>query len=261
MPRGSGAMLAEMQSAMRRAILDGEEAALLPAIEGRGLPPERRLAVYRNNTFGSLVGVLAAAYPALERLLGEGNFRLLARAYIKAHPPRRPQLLSYGGELADFLRAFEHTRNDVFFSDLARLEWARNESLFAADAPILTAQGLQGVAVDSLGSLRLPLHPATRLVSSDYAIARLWEAEALGPGVAHGAQSVLVTRSGDGAVLHRETSEGDAALVEAFAAGHTLDEAAAAAFAAEPDFDLQTALADHLSRATFAQPQLPARSA
>ena len=136
-----------------------------------------------------------------------------------------------------------------------RLEWARNESLFAADAPILTAQSLQGLTLESLGSLRLPLHPATRLIESDYAIATLWEAEALTRGVALGAERVLVTRSGEGALLQRRAGPGDAAMLRAFGAGATLDEAAEAGFAAAPDFDLQAALADHLARATFAQPE------
>lgn len=254
-------MLAELQAAMRRAVLDGEVGDTIEsAIDSRGLSAQSRIAVHRNNSFASLTGVLAAAYPALQRLLGKSNFKLLARAYIKAHPPRRPQLLSYGDEMARFLSVFEHTRMDAFFADLARLEWARNESLFAADAPILTAQELQRLPVETLGGLRLELHPATRLICSDYAIARLWEAQRLERGVAHGAQSVLVTRSGEGAVQQRPASAGDVALIQVFAAGLTLDEAAAAAFEAEPEFDLQAALADHLARATFAQSGPPAGS-
>lgn len=248
-------MLAELQGALRQAILHGDESAARAEIEDNGISASERLDVYRNNTFASLTAVLAAAYPALQRLLGEGNFRLLARAFIAAHPPRRPQLLSYGGAMADFLRVFEHTRDDVFFAELARLEWARNESLFAADAPILTAQSLQGIAMERFGALRLPLHPATRLVESDYAIARLWEAETLSQGVALGAESVLVTRNGEGAILQRRASAGDAALLTAFAGGLTLDESAEAAFQAEPGFDLQAALADHLARATCTQPE------
>lgn len=249
-------MLADMQSAFRRAVLQGEDAEALASIQPRGIAAAQRLAVYRNNTFGSLIGVLAAAYPALQRLLSADNFRILARAYVAAHPPQRPQLLSYGGGMADFLGNFKHTQDDVFFADLARLEWARNEALFAADAPILTAQSLQDLPADNLGALKLPLHPATRLIESDYAIFRLWQAEKLGPGVAAGAETVLVTRSADGAILQRLATPGDSALLLAFATDASLDEAAEAAFAAEPAFDLQAALADHLARATFAQPQL-----
>ncbi|MEX0922636.1 MAG: DNA-binding domain-containing protein [Rhodovibrionaceae bacterium] len=251
-------MLAELQNAFRRAVLQGEDTEALRAIEARGIAPAERLAVYRNNSFGSLTGVLAAAYPALQRLLSADNFRILARAYIAAHPPRLPQLLSYGGEMAEFLGVFTHTKGDVFFAELARLEWARNETLFAADAPILTAQSLQGLPPESFGGLRLPLHPATRLIESDYAIFRLWQAEKLGPGVALGAETVLVTRSAEGAILQRLAPPGDAALLLALAAGMTLDEAAEAAFAEEAGFDLQAALADHLARATFTRPELPA---
>ncbi|WP_119168750.1 HvfC/BufC N-terminal domain-containing protein [Algihabitans albus] len=251
-------MLAEMQGAFRRALLQGDEAAALSGIAEGGLPPRLRLSVYRNNALGSLSGVLAAAYPALERLLGKDNFRLLARAFVAAHPPNRPHLSSYGAELPAFLATFPPTAGYPFLPDLGRLEWARNETLFAADAPALTGRNLEGLAPERLSGLRLPWHPATRLIESAYAIERLWLADALGRGVAAGAQSVLVTRSAEGAVLQRRIGQGDVALLRAFASGEDLTAAAVAAFAAQPDFDLQAALADHLTQATFTEPKEPA---
>jgi hypothetical protein len=246
-------MLAELQRAMRAALLDGDSAAAARAVaETGGISPDGRLAVHRNTVQVSLAGVLAAAYPALERLLGAGNFRLLARAFVAAHPPRRAHLSSYGGALPDFLRAFPHTAGYPFLPDLARLEWARNEALFAADAPALSGRSFEGVPMERLASLCLRPHPATRLVESAYAIHRLWQAEALGPGVAAGAEAVLITRSPEGRVLQRPASPGDAALIRAFSAGAPLAEAAEAALSAEPGFDLQAGLADHLTRASFA---------
>ncbi|MGP1254729.1 MAG: HvfC/BufC family peptide modification chaperone [Kiloniellales bacterium] len=247
-------MLAEMQGAFRRAVLHGEEAAALAGIAESDLPANLRLSVYRNNALGSLAGVLAAAYPALERLLSTDNFRVLARAFVAAHPPRRPHLSSYGAELPAFLSVFPHTTDYLFLPDLARLEWARNEALFAAEAPILTGRSLKGLPPEQLSGQKLRWHPATRLIESPYAIERLWQAEQLGPGVAAGAQSVLVTRSAEGAVLQRLASPGDVALLQAFAAEGDLTAAAEAALAAEPELDLQAVLADHLTRATFTLP-------
>jgi hypothetical protein len=247
-------MLADLQRRFRHAVLTGELAEAAAFVAPDDLAPERRVAVHRNTVEASLAGVLAAAYPALERLLTPDNFRLLARAFMAAHPPRRAHLSSYGGEMAGFLAGFPHTAGYTFLPDLARLEWARNEALFAADAPALSGHGLEGVPLERLAALALPPHPATRLVESAFAIQRLWEAPKLGPGVAAGAQSVLVTRSEAGAVQQRLATPGDAALLRAFAAGAPLAEAAEAALAAEADFDLQGALADHLRRATFTLP-------
>ncbi len=248
-------MLAEMQRSFRRAVLTGELAEAAAFLADGPLPPERCVAVHRNTVQASLTSVLAAAYPALERLLTPENFKLLARAFVAAHPPRRAHLSSYGAEMADFLAVFPHTSGYAFLPDLARLEWARNVALFATDAEILSGRSLEGVPLEHLGLLALPLHPATRLVESAFAIQRLWEAERLGRGVAAGAQSVLVTRSAEGAILQRPCSAGDAALLRACAAGAPLAEAAEAALAAEADFDLQGALADHLTRATFTVPR------
>lgn len=247
-------MLAEMQRSFRHAVLTGELAEAATFVAEGPLPPARRIGVHRNTVQASLTGVLSAAYPALERLLTPENFRLLARAFIAAHPPRRAHLSSYGGEMADFLAVFPHTSSYAFLPDLARLEWARNAALFAADAEVLSGRVLEGVPLERLGLLALPLHPASRLVESAFAIQRLWAAERLSRGVATGAQSVLVTRSAEGAILQRPCSAGDATLLRACAAGAPLAEAAEAALAAEADFDLQGALADHLTRATFTVP-------
>jgi hypothetical protein len=248
-------MLAEMQHAFRAAVLNGERAPAAAYVRADGdIAAQARVGVHANTVQASLASVLAAAYPALERLLGADNFRLLARAFVAAHPPRRPQLSAYGAEMAAFVGRFAHTADYPFLADLARLEWARNEALFAADAAVLTGRGLEGVAPEAMGALSLPWHPATRLVESAYAIDRLWHAERLARGVAAGAQTVLVTRGPDGAVQHREIAAGDAVLLHAFAAGRSLNEAAAAALAAQPDLDLQAALAAHLTGATFGLP-------
>jgi hypothetical protein len=249
-----------MQDAFRQAALTGETAPAAAFVAGSAISPDARVGVHVNTVQTSLASVLAAAYPALERLLGADNFRLLARHYVAANPPRRPQLAAYGAAMPDFLAQFAHTAGYLFLPDLARLEWARCRALFAADAPILSARALESRAPDSLGTLVLPWHPATALIESPYAIAHLWQAERLAPGVAAGAETALVTRTPDGAVQHRRVSSGDAALLKAFAAGQPLERAAARALAVEPDLDLQAALAAHLAGATFAMPRFDTRN-
>lgn len=249
MPRHDSSALAELQRRFAASIRERhDDAAALVADDG--VPPELRLAIHRNNTYASLLGVLAGAFPRLAGLLGERRFRSAAAAYIGEAPPRRPQLAEYGREFPAFLEHFAPAADLPWLADLARLEWARHEAFFAADSPALTADALAQVPPEHYGNLRLRLHPAVRRVTADYPVDRLWEATSMPPDIARQATSVLVMRP-ELAVVHAVIEPAEAAFLAATAAGKTLDEAAAAALAHDSDYDLSAALARYLSRAVF----------
>lgn len=250
-------MLREMQQAFRRGVLSGEdEPAALAVIAPDHIPPPQRFGIYRNNTIGSLVGVLMAAFPVVARLVGEPFFRHLARAYVQAQPPRVPQLLAYGGDFPAFLARFEPAAKLAYLPDVARLEWARQEAYFAADAVPLAPQSLQTVPVEAYAGLVFVPHPSARLVESRFPIQAIWEANqpqhetVERVDLAQGAERVLILRPAR-QVLACTVSPGNFALVTAMAGGASLAEAAGAALAAQPAFDLQAALAGHLQRGTF----------
>jgi hypothetical protein len=255
-------MLRELQDAFRRGVLEGDDADARALIASDAIPAERRLAIYRNNTFGSLVTVLQAAFPVVCRLVGEPFFRQAAAAFVRAAPPRVPQLLAYGDAFPDFLAGFPPARSLPYLADTARLEWARQEALFAADAAPLAPDAvapdaLAAVPPETVAGLGFELHPSARLVASRFPILRIWQANqpenATVPrvDVTAGGEAVLVLRP-DGAVHSHLLSPGDLALVKALDDGAPLAVAAARAAAAESGFDLQQALAGHLTRGTFA---------
>ena len=84
-------MLRDLQDAFRRGVLEDDGGDALALIRADAIPAERRLAIYRNNTIGSLVKTLMASYPVVCRLVGERFFRNAACAFIRAEPPRQPQ--------------------------------------------------------------------------------------------------------------------------------------------------------------------------
>ncbi|MBI1208600.1 MAG: DUF2063 domain-containing protein [Azospirillum sp.] len=241
-----------VEDGFRRALLLDDRAPLLGLIAEGGVPAARRLAVHRNTFFGFLVETLAAAYPVVSRLVGTAFFRGAGVAYIRAEPPDRPQLSAYGGGFADFLESFAPARGLPYLSDVARLEWARIEAVFAADAEPLDATALQAVAIADYPRLRFCPHPTLRLVSSPWPIQRLWQAHQCEPvepvELEAGGDLVLVLRPGL-VVAAVVLSPGDAALIRAICAGATLEQAAVAA--ATPGFNLQAALAGHLTRGSF----------
>jgi hypothetical protein len=251
-------MLREMQEAFRAGIFGPDATAACRHIAPDRIPPDRRLAIYRSNTLISLTNSLMAAFPAVYRALGDHAFRIAAVRYIRRRPPQVPQLLAYGDGFPEFLTGFEPARPIAFLPDLARLEWARQEALFAPEAEPLAPASLQAVPAEAYPGLRFSPHPSARMVRSAFPVQTIWQAAQAPDGaapapaeIAGEAETVLLVRPQMALAAHR-LSPGDAALVEAFAAGRSLAEAAEAAAEAEADFDLQQALLAHLTRGTFA---------
>lgn len=235
--------LRELQADFASAMLSGRSPpGLSRAIVDAGIAAEARLGIYRANVLLSLRRLLEATFPATRRLFGPERFARLADDFVRQAPPERPQLLAFGGDLPAFLIAV-----DPVIADVARLEWAREEAFHAADVPTLDPARLAAIPPERCAALRLVPHPSLRLVRSEAPLHVLWADEPHDGG----AQQVLVTRP-DMLVVTRRISPGDAALVEALVGGATLEEAAVTALACEPGFDLQLALAAHLSAGSFA---------
>ena len=247
-------MLRDLQQTFARALLD-RDAPPPDEVRSDRLSAADRFSAYRNNVVGSLVNVLAAAFPATEALAGADNFRFAAQAFLREHPPRQARLLAYGAEFPLWLRLFRPAQAKPWLPDLARLEWARNEALFAADADPIKPEALANVPPDSVPGLRFTLLPSVRVIASSWPVHELWEQAQDGrisaePPVRRD-QQVLVLRPGLG-VKQLPLAPADAALLGALHAGETFATAAEAAFAAEATCDLQQLLLGHLVRGTFA---------
>jgi hypothetical protein len=253
-------MLRELQGDFARALLD-HEAPLPDGLISDRLGAADRFSAYRNNVVVSLVDVLAAAFPATEIAAGYANIRYAASLFVRAHPPRQARLLAYGAEFPDWLARFRPAQAKPWLAELARLEWARNEALFAADADPIKVETLAGLPPESIPALRFDLLPSTRLVASDWPIHSLWQAvldsgEPPKPAPERRAQQVLVLRPGL-SVKQLALEPGDAALLGALHAGETFATAAEAALAAEAECDLQQLLLGHLVRGSFAAVHAP----
>ena len=251
--------LREVQASFARAVIDPALAdGITGAIVGAGITPERRLGVYRNNVLASLGRVLEGRFPATRRLLGPAGFAALARDFIRAEPPDRPQLTGYGAAFAGFLERSVEDAALPWLADVARLEWAREEAYYAADATPLPVASLAAIPLERYPELRFEVHPSLRLVRSAGPVYSLWHAvlddatEMSAGAVSSGrAEQVLVVRP-ELTVTTRPIALADLRLMEALAEGLPLGEAAARAERADAGFDLQAALALHLTGGSFA---------
>jgi hypothetical protein len=236
--------LAATQDGFARSLLRARLQVPSSVAETAGPSRERRFAVYRNNVKASLVAALAAKFPVVHRLVGEEFFEATALVFIERHPPRSPVLAEYGCDFAGFLEGFEPAADLPYLPDVARLEWARQRAFHAADAPPVAIDRLAALAAGDLGSAKLLLHPAARVVVSPWPIVSIWttntfDAEVRRIGPDRPGETALVTRP-DQDVLVGPLPPGAGPLIAALEEGATLGDA----MANVPDaFDLPTALA------------------
>ncbi len=247
--------LLELQRGFRDGVLHSAETEFMQQVRPGRFAPERHFQVYRNNVFESLTNALKAVYPVVERLVGEGFFRYAAASYIPVHRPESGNLHDFGGNFAGFLAGFPPARELVYLPDVARLEWAMQESFHASVGQPLALDALASVPTEQYGNLRFRLQPSARLLASTYPILRIWQANQPDYTGDHsvnldeGGVKLLVIRHQDVEIM--PLTDGDYALLAAFASGMPFAEAAQAVLDAQADFDLTGALARHVQQATL----------
>ncbi len=241
------------QASFASALFDSEQPCPADLYCGNGADPASRFAVYRNNVQSSLINALADAYPVVTQLVGDEFFRAMAALYVRRFPPTSAVLSDYGHDFADFIGGFPPAAGVPYLADVARLERLRVTAYHAADAcPVPLAQLATAMAEpQTLGQLRLELHPSLGLLNSPYPVVDVWAAHQ-GDGDWQGVdlksidlcqgQSALVLRH-DLEVEVFAIDAGVACFIHALRHSQPLQVAAANALAVDPAFEPSQALA------------------
>ena len=236
------------------ALLDPERAP--PAIVSgpNGKAAGKRYNVYRNNVTVSLINALAATFPATLRITGVDFFRAMARFHVRATPPTSPLLFEYGHDFPDFIERYEYAQAMPWLTDVARIERAWLDAYHAADAEPLTPQALASIPPEQLVETVLTPHPATRIVCSRFPAVSIFAANRseypVSPITETEPEDALVTRLGL-EVTVRHLPSGGATFLSRLVEGETLGEAASAAFADNPQFDLSANIAGMIEAGAF----------
>lgn len=168
--------LREIQHAVRRSLLQEADVHADAHIAGAGLAPEQRLNIYRNTMLGTLVNALRLSFPAVHALVGADFFAGAAQVFVREQPARSADLNAYGAEFADFLQRFEPAATLAYLPDVARLEWAVNRALHAADAQPLDPSALAALAPADHDRVCFVAHPSISLLRSRYPVDAIWSA-------------------------------------------------------------------------------------
>ncbi len=244
--------LRELQHRFVEAVLSGCFAAVADKISVIDSTPERRLAIYRNNTLANLRSTLCQVYPIVEALVGPVFFRPAADAYIAAHPSTSGDLNDYGGSFADFLAVFPPAAELCYLADVARLEWAVEKARYAPDHSPMQLQRLAQIPPARYGELRFQLHPALALIRSDYPLYAIWQAHQAdyhGEGrvdLDSGGAQLLVTRRGSQTVVE-PVDRAEFMFLVLLNEGQRLSNAVDSALEHDPAFALQQRLTQRVS--------------
>jgi putative DNA-binding protein len=262
--------LQDLQTAFASAVRFGDAAAIERYVDANGIEPARRVGIYANNVRENFLATLEATFPVLVRLAGRDWFRQTGTAYLRLHPSRSGNLHHVGERFAGYLEAELADGPYAYFADVARLEWAYQEVLVAADREALDLASLADVPADRHGDIVFELNPAARLVGAAYPLLRIWQANQpdaqsdddidggdatlrhaihvatrreASPQIdlASGPSRLLVIRRDDHVEL-RELPQGEFVFLFAITASEPLHAAAEAAQTTDPAFSLSESL-------------------
>ncbi|MEO6363037.1 MAG: DNA-binding domain-containing protein [Caldimonas sp.] len=216
------------QHAFSAALLGDATAAHDPAVRALLLQPA--FSVYRNTVASACTQALADNYPSVLQIVGRAWFDAAAALFLRSSPPVDGRLAIYGASFPDFLGSFEPGRELPYLPGVALLDRLWTESHLAADEPLLGASALAGLAAAELAGAVLVPHASARWATfAEMPIYTLWQRHREGLDVAADlswqGECALLTRPG-GTVEWRSISPGEAAFLDACAAGASFAEAA-----------------------------------
>ena len=144
---------------------------------------------------------------------------------------------------------------------MARLEWSLHTAHHAENATALDPAELAQCAPQLFDDAQLSLHPACRLIASDWAVVQLWQTHQADTDIAFPVEIAqpnygLIVRPRWGATMLPLTRGGHAAL-SALLQGMSVGAALDAALAADPEFDFGASLQQWLAHGVFVAIQLP----
>lgn len=209
--------LRDIQAAFMHDIYTGERTSVGFLDITIGSPA--RLDIYYNNTLFGLTDILASAYVAVQKIVGEEFFKTIVRSYLKEHPQPSGNRHMFGAELSAFLKNFKSAAHLSYLPDVAMLEWGYFQAGIASDAMVMDFAALtEALSLDS--DFVLPLHPSVHVCSQTFNALEIWQEHqkkkediAVLQLIAQ-PHTVLVWRAPDDTVLMRRISPAFATLLQ-----------------------------------------------
>jgi hypothetical protein len=114
--------LAEIQSLITKALVQGDRHALVPVLAG-GARATSRVAIHERHYTASLVRALVDRFPATVWLVGSELVTDAAASFIREQPPSKPCIAEYGETFPQHLSAHPLAASLPYLQQFAQLEW------------------------------------------------------------------------------------------------------------------------------------------
>jgi len=219
--------LHDIQAAFMHDVYSGEHTSAVYLDKSESNAPER-LNIYYNNTLLGLTDVLAAAYPVLQKIVGESFFRTLVHHFIEIHSQSTGNRHTFGAELGAFLSSFHPAAPWPYLSDVAAIEWAYFQAAIADDALAIDFNGLTNLMSEQTDFV-LSLHPGVYFIDLRFNALEIWqehqknEIETI--TLFENPQTVLVWRDQEDVVLLKKISTSLKKLLASCQEGESFAEA------------------------------------
>jgi hypothetical protein len=125
--------LSEIQSGLRRALVEGDPFQIAPLLLG-GAHSEHRLAIHQRHYSASLTRALVERFPATVWLVGSDFVTQAGRSYARDFPPAAPCIAEYGEQFPIYLGTRPGAERLPYLASFAALEWHLGRLALATDS-------------------------------------------------------------------------------------------------------------------------------
>lgn len=147
------ASLDKTQKTFQDAIVSGDASITIAAVKiNPRLPREQQMEIYIDGYRIRLNQAIWIDYPATMELMGEKTFKTLVAFYVEQNPSTHFNLDRYPHPFASFI---EGAQDDVFVSDIAKLESEISQVFILQDTPALLQKQLAALRPEQFASLQL----------------------------------------------------------------------------------------------------------
>jgi hypothetical protein len=168
--------LQETQAAFQDHVLCHDKRIVAQLLNGEKASTATLLAIYSDGYRLRLIEALAVHYPALQVILGDKVFHELGLAYVEANPSQHFSIRYYGHRLSAFLAEELPYSELPLLSELAKWEWALSGVFDAADAGLMTLEGMALIQPERWPGLCFALHPSVFRVEIAWNTVAIWKA-------------------------------------------------------------------------------------
>lgn len=216
--------LREWQRRFQQNVLQPEvvDQVLLHNLSPGSINKQAQIDIYRNAYLIRLVDALRSNYPALHHILGDRDFDMMGRRYLKQCPPTKASIRWFGNSLSHFLEKQVPYDGLPALSELARFEWALRHTIDAADSKVVRVETLQAILPEHWGALRFALHPSATIMKLQWNTPQVWQALSDGvppPDPDRQAMTWLIHRRPDRVGAWRSVSALEQAALDCLARG------------------------------------------